>query len=187
MSLQEYEQYEESRVHKNAWHAAEVIKDQIQDAPVLSDYIKSFVSDQEKDMSFFSQDLIHEFSRKTSDAAKEEVQGSNYIRKVLIFIESHHKVGELFMEYLKGSCKSINGELCRHCEVNGWIGPDFSRIPQPVPDSAKPIHYLDVFRTSVLDKKGEERLADDWQPRVYISKAFNEGLITLDDDKLYQS
>ena len=33
---------------------------------------------------------------------------------------------------------------------------------------------------------GEERLSDDWQPRVCISKAFSEGLITLDDhDKLY--
>ena len=69
MSLQEYEQYEESGVHKNVWHAAEIIKDRIQDAPVLSDYIKSFVSDQEKDMFFFNQDLIHEFSRKTSDSA----------------------------------------------------------------------------------------------------------------------
>ena len=87
--------------------------------------------------------------------------GSNYIRKVLIFIESHYKVGEFFMEHLKGSCKNINREVCWHCEVNAWIGPDFSRIPQAVPDSAKSMHYLDVFRIPVLDEKIEERRADD--------------------------
>ena len=41
------------------------------------------------------------------------------------------------------------------------------------------MHYLDVFSTPLVDRKGRNRETDNWQPRVQITKAFNEGLIPL--------
>ena len=43
------------------------------------------------------------------------------------------------------------------------------------------MHYLDVFSTPLVDGKGRNREADDWQPRVQITKAFNEGLVNFDN------
>ena len=85
------------------------------------------------------------------------------------------------MEYQKGSCLEVSGELCWHCKWNDWIGPKCNRIPQPIPDPKNPMHYLDVFSTPLVDGKGRIREADDWQPRVQITKAFNEGLVFLDN------
>ena len=50
---------------------------------------------------------------------------------------------------------------------------------QPIPDPKNPMHYPDVFSTPLVDGKGKNRETDNWQPRVQISKAFNEGLISL--------
>ena len=45
MSLKEYENYKEVRIQSNAWHVSKIIQERIQDAPVLSEYISSIVSD----------------------------------------------------------------------------------------------------------------------------------------------
>ena len=44
MSLKEYESYEEIRMQSDAWYSSRIIQERIQDAPVLSEYISSFVS-----------------------------------------------------------------------------------------------------------------------------------------------
>ena len=85
------------------------------------------------------------------------------------------------MEYQKGSCLEVSGELCWHCKWNDWIGPKCNRIPQPIPDPKIPMHCLDVFSTPIVNGKGRNREANDWQPRVHITKAFNEGLVSLDN------
>ena len=43
------------------------------------------------------------------------------------------------------------------------------------------MHYLDLFSTPHVDGKGRNRETDNWQPRVQITKAFNEGLISLEN------
>ena len=63
MSLKEYESYEEMRIQGNIWYVSKIIQ-KIQDAPVLSEYISSFVSDKPYQMFFPNQDLLHEFSQK---------------------------------------------------------------------------------------------------------------------------
>ena len=45
VSPQEYENCEEMRMQSNAWYLSRIIQERIQDAPVLSEYISSFVSD----------------------------------------------------------------------------------------------------------------------------------------------
>ena len=78
----------------NAWYVAKVIKGRIHDAPVLSEYIKSIVSDRLNDLFFFNQKLLHEYSKTNSELAKESVPGSNYLSKILTFWDIHHKRGE---------------------------------------------------------------------------------------------
>ena len=85
------------------------------------------------------------------------------------------------MKYQKGSCSEVSGELCWHCKWNDWIGSKCNRIVQPIPDPKNPMHYLDVFSTPLVNGKGRNREADDWQPRVHITSAFNEGLVSLDN------
>ena len=63
-------------------------------------------------MFFPNQDLLHEFSQKSSELAKEGVPGANYFKKVLDFWKNHYKSGKLFMQFIKG------GRL----DVQGWIG-----------------------------------------------------------------
>ena len=58
MSLQEYEIHKEKK-QNNAWYVAKVIEGRIYDAPVLSEYITSFVSDKPNDLLFFNQKLLH--------------------------------------------------------------------------------------------------------------------------------
>ena len=45
MSLEAYENYEEMRIQSNAWYVSKIIQERIQDAPVLSEYISSIISD----------------------------------------------------------------------------------------------------------------------------------------------
>ena len=61
----------------SAWYVEKVIQGRIHDAPVLSDYITSIVSDKPNDLFFFNQKLLHEKNKK-SESAKESVPGSNY-------------------------------------------------------------------------------------------------------------
>ena len=145
MSLKEYECYEEMRMQSNAWYVSKIIQERIQDAPVLNEYISSFVSDKPNEMFFPNQDLLHESSQKSSESAKDEVPGANYFKKILDFWKNHYKSGQLFMEFIKGGCLDVIGELCWHCKSSDWIGARCSRIPQPMPDLENPMHYLDVF------------------------------------------
>ena len=43
MSLKEYENYEQIRIQSNALYVSKIIQEKIQDTPVLSEYISSFV------------------------------------------------------------------------------------------------------------------------------------------------
>ena len=94
MSLKEYECYEEMRMQSNAWYVSKIIQERIQDAPVLNEYISSFVSDKPNEMFFPNQDLLHESSQKSSESAKEEVPGANYFKKILDFWKNHYKSGQ---------------------------------------------------------------------------------------------
>ena len=159
MSVADYEEYEKKRILANAWDVAKEVTRRIDGAPVLGEYIKAHLSDELKDMFFFdNRDLIHEYAKISSASRKQSVPGSTYIGKILSFIESHFKIGELYMEYLKTGCLE-HGDLCGYCDTHPFTGPVMTRIPQPIPDPDRPLHYLDVFQTSTLDASGKPRQA----------------------------
>ena len=63
-------------------------------------------------MFFPNQDLLREFSQKSSELAKAEDPGASYFKKILDFWMNHYKSGQLFMQFIKGAC----------LDVQWWIG-----------------------------------------------------------------
>ena len=94
----------------------------------------------------------------------------------------HYKTGELFTEYLKGSCADQNGQLCDYCHEHKFVGPVASRIPQPMPDRENPGHYMDVFDTPSMNGDSS-RQADDYLPRAQIKIRFREGVLSASNEE----
>ena len=126
---------------------------------------------------------MHEYSKKNSESAKESVPGSIYFLKILTFWDIHHKKGQIIHGTSKGFFNRGEWRTSLHCKWNDWIGPKYNGISQPTPDPKNIMHYLDVFSTPLVDGKGRNRGTDSWQPRVQITKAFNEGLISLENKR----
>ena len=162
LTLQDYEKYEEQRMEKNAWRVASQLAERIDGAPVLSDYIHASVSERAEDSFFFNGEYLSEYMKKSVNN-RNAMPGSAYIRKILEFNEKHVESGELYAEFLKGSCKEKDGSLCKHCCVTdgpeeiAWTGPATERIPRPIPDqSALPeFKYLSVHTSSNNDENGK--------------------------------
>ena len=47
---------------------------------------------------------------KASDGKKDDVPGHAYFRKLEQFIGHHYEVGDLYMEYTRGSCRKSLGK-----------------------------------------------------------------------------
>ena len=90
-------------------------------------------------------------------------------------MESHHNIGELYMEYLRKDCLEKGGQLCSYCQENDWVGPPMNRIPQPIPDKNRPGHFLPVANCI------GPRQPDDFQPRANLKKLFKNGMIAVTD------
>ncbi|CAB4031021.1 Transient receptor potential cation channel subfamily A member 1 [Paramuricea clavata] len=83
------------------------------------------------------------------------------------------------MEFTRTRCKDKH---CDYCLT--WNGPPMKGVSQPLPDPQRPMHYMDVSVTPTHTEGGEEREADDWQPRANITKMFNTESISLDQQDL---
>ena len=181
LSVKQYEELEAERMRLNAWEVSKELVRRIDGAPVLSERIKTYLSEDKPDLFFFNQHYLAKYQAATSEDSKKKVLGSSYFAKIDHFIATHYKIGELFMEFLKFRCKSV-GPCCHFCDT--WNGPQMESIPQPVPDVDHPGHYMDVSVTP-KEENGMERKADDWQPRANITKLYNSKQLSLkDEDKI---
>ena len=61
MTLKDYEKHEDERIERSAWRVANEIALHIDDAPVLSDYIKAFVTEKDMEAFFFNRSQLHDF------------------------------------------------------------------------------------------------------------------------------
>ena len=168
-SVKDFEELEEQRMEKNAWHVAKTLVERIDGAPVLSERIKAYLTENKQKQFFHT---------TSTPVAKNGVPGAVYFEKIMKFFSDHYKVGELFTEFVRTGCED---EGCYFCHT--WSGPPTTRVPQPVPDGQRPMHYMDVNVTPTHTESGEEREPDDWQPRANITKLFNEGSISLDQQE----
>ena len=97
---------------------------------------------------------------------QKALPGYYYVKGIDDFFKQHYRVGELYMEYIKGGCTE-SGPLCSFCNCNQWIGPQMQRIPQPYPSNSNAGHYEDVFDTPC-----DGRNVDDYAPRANLKKLF---------------
>jgi hypothetical protein len=112
LSSNELKEKENLCMEKNAWRVAYEVAAMIDDEPgPAGDFIKCYVTQQEKNQFFFNQRYLMKYAAVKTEAKKEQVPGCNYFKKIYTFIDSHCLLGEMFLEYLKGSCKDANGKL----------------------------------------------------------------------------
>ena len=108
-------------MERNAWRVAHDIALRIDDAPVLSDYIRAFVTEREEEaFFFFQQDPANHDYTKASENSKKHVPGYNYFAKICGYINDHADAGELYMEFVKDTRKVKKEQQCTSCE-NGWL------------------------------------------------------------------
>ena len=180
LSLQSYEECEKKRMEKNAWYVCSQVAERIDDAPVLKDYIKSKVSESPDELFFFNSVYLDNY-RGASERNKEQAPGAAYFRKIESFMEDHYIRGELFMEFCRDACKESREEssnLCSWCSNNRWVGPETERIPQPVPDSNNPGHFMDIYQT-----ESTGRTPDDYLPRKCIKYLYEEHSDSIRNDQ----
>lgn len=108
---------------------------------------------------------------------KSNIPGHGYFEKLDQFIELHFEVGELYIEFLKGSCASSQETICDFCS-KGWSGPELERVPKPHPnyDRLLEFHYLHCDETPMSD-----RTVDDFQPRAQLKAEFAAGKLVHND------
>ena len=81
-------------MERNAWRVAHDIALRIDDTPVVSDYIRAFVTEREEDPA------NHDYM-KASESSKKHVPGYNYFAKICGYRNDHFDAGELYMEFVR--------------------------------------------------------------------------------------
>ena len=132
----DFEIYKKNRMSKNAWRVAEIVRERVDDVPVLGDFISALLAEKNDSHNFFFNKMYLKEHQNAAQHKKSDVPGSSYIEKILKFIETHYKIGELFFEYLYRSCCTESTEYCSFCSDQGWTSPlPIKGIPQPIPDA----------------------------------------------------
>jgi hypothetical protein len=172
MTLVEYEKHEDERTVRNVWRVAHDIALRIDDAPVLSDYIRAYVTEKEEETFFFNKNYLQDYT-KASESSKENIPGYNYVVKICDYIKYHYDVGELYMEFVKDACKVKAKQQCNLC-ASGWTGYKRERIPRPLPDEPT-FRYKSVFESPNISSDRKLRPVDDYMPRAQIKISFSAG------------
>ena len=106
-------------MEKNAWRVAEEVARRIDDEPgPAGDFMKSYTTSEKKRQFFFNRPYLMKYASTQSEKKRLDIPGCNYLKKINTFIDAHFIIGEMFLEYLKGSCVNITGTLCDYCSLN---------------------------------------------------------------------
>ena len=190
MSLEEFELYEKNRMERNAWYATTELTKRIDDAPVLSGYIRAYTSQPKEDLFHFHEPSIILWNSMSSEQNESKIPGSCSTSKIVEFFRLHNRKGELFMDYKKEGCKDISKNLCQFCEKNQSCFPLLDWIPQPVPNFENIGHFMPPPPPPpplTQGRKDGNTLKDinDYLPRVALRKMFGQNEISLNSqDKI---
>ena len=105
MNFDEFCKYEEKRMAKNAWAVAKKIRDRLDDAPVMGEYVKSFLAEEDVRGFFQSHDHLKLFIDNRNKKQQQNVPGYYHFKKIEHFIYNHYQIGELYQEFIKEGCK----------------------------------------------------------------------------------
>ena len=129
------------------------------------------MTEREEDTFFFNRTHLQEYI-KAFEGSRTHIPGYNYLAKINSYISNHYEIGELYMEFLKDTCKIRKGQQCSSC-AGGWLGPlMIDRIPRPFPD-VETLKYKSVFNSPTHSLDGKIRPVDDHMPRAQTKKYFS--------------
>ncbi len=132
---------------------------------------------EKKRQFIFNRPYLIKYGSAQSEKKKLFIPGSNYQKKIYIFIDDHFIIREMFLEYLKCSCENTIGTLCDFWSLNKKCCPGIDRVPRPFPDyESIGLHNLLMNKTLTAN-----RITDDFHPRVQLKKAYVSGECTLDN------
>ena len=141
-----------------------------------------------ENMFFFNEEHLSSYQKCTSDNARKNVLRSCYKEKIANFQKIHCKREELFTEFIREGCREhLDGTLCDYCSSYRWIGPELSRVPQPVPDQVNPPLFHLVWRTPLNNDQSKPRSVDDHHPRIQISRLFKLGSLNLENNEAIEN
>ena len=149
LTIDEFNELECQRTIRNVQLTCQDLASQVQDSPGPKgslDPMSGLTGEPAKDLFFNDAKFVH----------------SN---------ETHFEVGELYIEYRKGSFESRSGELCQFCCDNPWYGPKLGQVPKPMPNDDG--GFLKYGETPT-----DGRYPDDYQPRAVLRKMFSDGQIS---------
>ena len=172
LSVTELQQRENDCMEKNAWKVAEEVTKIIDDEPgPAGDYMKSYVTTRQEQQFFFNTTYLLQYTSTKSDINRATVPGNAYFSKIEKFTQEHSESGEMYMEFLKGSCEKEKSERCEYCVSNAFCcSADIKHIPKPYPNAQRPgLHYLPTKDTPTVG-----RSVDDFHPRVQLKAIFRE-------------
>ena len=171
LSITELKKREEECMEKNAWKVSEEIRQVIDDEPgPAGDFLKCFVTSQREKQFFFNSAYLMKYFSTKSESGRKKIPGNAYFSKINGFMNTHCEIGEMYFEYLKGSCEEESDERCEYCISHDCCCCSVKRVPRPYPDQeSSGYHYL-----TVNDTPNTGRSIDDYHPRVQMKKIFAE-------------
>ena len=183
MTVQELEEHELQRMEFNTYKVCEELTMKINGARAPGGYMKCYTSQKLDDMFFNDQLYLSKYLSAT-ETKRQTLPGANNYKKIEEFLRRHCEKGQKYIEYLKFSCLTTAGSQCDYCSKHSWVGPPCKRIPRPYPDHGKlpEYKYMHVSRTPI-ELKGHSRKVDDFQPRVKIKEAVDNGTLSLDSQE----
>ena len=151
---------------KNAWKVAEEVRKIIDDQlGPAGDYLKSYVTTRQEKQFFFNTTYLLQYTSTKSDVNRATAPGNAYFSKIEKFTQEHGESGEMYMEFLKGSCEKEKNERCEYCVSNDvCCSADIKHIPKPYRDAQRAgLHYLATKDTTTVG-----RSVDDFHRRVQL-------------------
>ncbi len=133
--------------------------------------MKSCVTTRQNEQFFFNTTYLLQYTSTKSDANKATVPGNAYFSRIEKFAQERSETGEMYMEFLKGSCGNEASEKCEFCASNDFCGSaNITHIPKPYPDAQRPgLHYRAAKDTPIVG-----RSVDDFHPRAHLKATFKE-------------
>ena len=173
--------YEKERVEKNAWRVASELAERVDRKPAPHGFISCQVTPKDYEQFYSDQEYMSAYISASSESAKKKLPGHGYYSMIDNFYKNHCQKGELYIEFLKGSCQKLDEECCKVCFE--WSGPAINYVPRPYPDYSKAgYHYMPVKNTPIVDQHGKPRYIDDFQPRAQLRKFYCNGEIYSSDE-----
>ena len=159
-------------MEKKAWKVAAEVSKTIDDEPgPAGDYMRSYVTTRQERQFFSNTKYLLQYTSTKSDAKRATVPGNAYFSKIEKLMQEHCENGEMYLEFLKGSCEREKSERCEHCLSHEFCcSTDIKHILRSYPAVQRPgFHYLAAKDTPTVG-----RSAEDFHPRVQLKAIFTK-------------